>query len=170
MTTSLKRGPAAGRRLSGTAAFGVKAVLLSACLALGTGAVIADERLNFEEIKSTNGPAEPAVYAVTTQDEWQALWSKADLSPPKPLVEGRQTGVALFMGQRPSAGYGIKIRRVSRDEDGRIEIKATEIAPSGAAAQGETAPYVVLLIEGTGNRVVLDYREELGPVPPDETP
>ncbi len=148
----------------------VRSAMFGLCLMFPALSTAAAERLDFEEIQSTSGPADRGAYVATTQQGWEALWSLADLPPPKPLREGDQTGVAVFMGAQPSGGYGVKIRRVVLDEDGHIEVKATQVAPTGAAPQGETAPYVMLLIDGTGSRVVLDYRTELAAPAAPEAP
>ncbi len=127
----------------------------------------AGDTLEFEAIHGTSGPQDDAAFVATTQDEWTRIWDLIGQAPPRPLTEGEETGVALFMGARPSGGYGYKIRRVEV-EDGRMEVKATLFAPAGAAPQGDTAPYVVLLIRGAGHKTILDLREELTPMPAPE--
>ncbi len=120
----------------------------------------AGEKLAFSEFKGQQGPADAGQFVATTNDQWLQLWSLIGQEPPKPLVEGDQTGVAIFMGEQPTGGYQIHVKRVEAD-NGRIEVKTSTITPTEVAAAGTTAPYVILLIDGAGRKVVLDKRQEL---------
>lgn len=120
----------------------------------------AGERLTYEAVHGESGPERAGAFVATTTLEWQALWDTVQQAPPRALKEGEETGIGVFMGTRPSGGYGYKIRHVERD-DGNIEIKTIAYAPEGAAPQGESAPYVILLVRGTGERTLLHVRSEL---------
>jgi hypothetical protein len=44
-----------------------------------------------------------------TAEEWQTLWSLAGAAPPRPLAVGREVATGVFLGQRPTGGYGVEI-------------------------------------------------------------
>ena len=75
----------------------------------------------------------------------QALWSSLGLERAMPRVTFENTMiVAVYLGSRPSAGYGAEIVGVRRDGETMI-VEWVERLPSrgAAAAQGVTTPYVI---------------------------
>lgn len=78
--------------------------------------------------------------------ELQALWSRLGLERAMPRVTFENTMiVAVYLGSRPSAGYGAEIVGVRRDGETMI-VEWVERLPRGDAAAEETVttPYVIV--------------------------
>ena len=55
------------------------------------------------------------------QDEWEALWRLTGVTSPRPLAEGNEIAIGIFLGVRQASGYIIQIRglkRAGEDSDG----------------------------------------------------
>lgn len=78
-----------------------------------------------------------------TLAEWQALWKTHAPERPLPAVDfAKEMVVAVFMGTRPTAGYGIEVvGTVTRN--GGVVVQYAETEPAGRAvtAQVITMPY-----------------------------
>jgi hypothetical protein len=75
--------------------------------------------------------------------EWAALWKENGATGALPAVDfSREMVVGVFLGSRPTAGYGVEIVRAVGNS-GALVVEYIETAPSrGAiAAQILTAPY-----------------------------
>ncbi len=84
---------------------------------------------------------------VTARDErgWRLLWQLVGEAPPGPLPEGAMA-VAVFLGQRPTAGYSVAITDV-RSGSGRVVATYRETTPPAGdvTATVLTAPYAIRL-------------------------
>lgn len=83
-----------------------------------------------------------------THDEWSALWRQHAGGKPLPKVDfSTRTVVAVFLGSRPSAGYGVEITRTRLDGKTLI-VEWREIAPGrdSLVAQVITSPAVLAAI------------------------
>lgn len=123
----------------------------------------------YEIFRGQQGPEDPQVYAATTQDEWMAAWALVDQKPPRALVDGQETGIALFMGTKPTGGYDFLVEKISVSPR-EVGIAVRVMEPTSIATTGLTAPYVFLLVEGVGVETVLTRpsgRTTLGPPPVD---
>ncbi len=83
-----------------------------------------------------------------TAGEWTKLWAAHDGSRPRPAVDFTKDVVAaVFLGSRPSAGYGVEIVR-ARQSGAMLVVsyKETRPAPDGVAAQVLTSPYHIVAI------------------------
>ncbi len=70
--------------------------------------------------------------------------------------DGEGYVIAIFSGQKPSAGYTIAVKSVE-DNEGRTVIVVEEGAPSGPAATVITYPYIVIRAKGiTDNFQIAD--------------
>src|SRR5690349_22975578 len=74
------------------------------------------DRVSFKTIAKglRSGIREPSQIAVRSQSEWQKLWrqhSSASTAPaPLPTVDfDKEIVVAVFLGEKPSGGYGVEI-------------------------------------------------------------
>lgn len=75
--------------------------------------------------------------------EWAALWKENGASEPVPAVDfSREMVVGVFLGSRPTAGYGVEIVRAIGNTAALI-VEYVEATPSRDAitAQILTAPY-----------------------------
>jgi len=121
---------------------------LAAALAAG-GVHAAGGSLLLRTLKSgQNSPVEkPLRQVARTPAEWSALWARQSAgaqgktAPPK-LDFGREMGAAVFLGTRPTGGYGVEIRG-AREEKGRLVVTVVERKPPPAAMTIEvlTSPF-----------------------------
>jgi hypothetical protein len=83
---------------------------------------------------------------VRSSQEWEGLWPAVSSTRPRPPVDfSKNMVVGVFLGQRPTGGYGVQI--VKTREDGRtlvVEYRETKPAPGTLSAQVLTAPYVLV--------------------------
>jgi hypothetical protein len=93
------------------------------------------------------GPASaidaPRQVTVRSSAEWGALWKENGANAPLPAVDfSREMVVGVFVGKRPTAGYGVEIVRAIGNS-GALVVEYVETAPSrdSIAAQVLTAPY-----------------------------
>ena len=63
---------------------------------------------------------EPREVIIRTQADWQAFW-KTHSTQPAPVVDFSKSIVAgVFLGMRPTGGYGVTIRTVRRTPTGAV--------------------------------------------------
>ncbi len=103
---------------------------------------------------------------VKSEAEWESLWQKHTTLclPPKPYPRidfSKEMVICAFMGERPTAGYSISIKKIW--DDGEV-IQAEVIKsnpPEGVlVAQIRTCPYVFISLETTDKELVLHVTEE----------
>ena len=86
---------------------------------------------------------EPRQVAVRSAAEWGALWKENGANAPLPAVDfSREMVVGVFLGSRPTAGYGVEIVRAVGNA-GSFIVEYVETRPSRDAvtAQILTSPY-----------------------------
>jgi PrcB C-terminal len=92
---------------------------------------------------SMSGIDAPRQASVRSAAEWSALWKAHDPKGETPAVDfSREMVVGVFLGSRPTGGYGIEIIRAVGNS-GTLVVEYVETAPSRDAvtAQVLTAPY-----------------------------
>ncbi len=79
---------------------------------------------------------------VRTDEEWRTLWQQHAAGRPVPAVDFKQNMVlAVFLGSRPSGGYGVAITGVRSEAGGLVvEWAETRPAPGTSAVTVMTAP------------------------------
>ena len=80
--------------------------------------------------------------------EWDALWKQHAGARVRPSVDfNKEVVAAVFLGSRPSAGYGVQIVGV-RQEGGALVVsyRETRPAPDALTAQVLTSPYHIVAI------------------------
>ena len=80
---------------------------------------------------------------VRSAAEWGALWKENGANSPLPAVDfSREMVVGVFVGTRPTAGYGVEIVRAIGNSS-TLVVEYVETAPSRdtITAQILTAPY-----------------------------
>lgn len=86
----------------------------------------------------------------TLRDEksWRRLWRRLSKEPPPPVDFKRQQVVVVFLGLRPSGGYGVEIVEVAPTA-AQLVIRFRERTPSPEqpAPPGPTSPYALRVIE-----------------------
>jgi hypothetical protein len=102
-----------------------------------------------------SGIEEPRQAAVRSAAEWSALWKTHDPGGELPPVDfSREMVVGVFLGSRPTAGYGVEIVRAVGNS-ATLVVEYVETAPSREAitAQILTAPYHLAAIPQHGGEV-----------------
>lgn len=112
---------------------------------------------------------ETQLRVVTDNASWQKFWrehTKISSEPPEPPAVNftDRFVAAVFLGMRPSGGYGVNVTGVVI-EDGRYRVHYEEIAPGGgcAAPAVVTHPHVFMELvrrPGVGTDVGLRFEGE----------
>lgn len=126
-------------------------VLLAAC----GGQSRVDTPLLVEWRGATAATSVPQQHVATNDLQWQELWALAGQPAPQPLRPGT-VGVGVFLGQKPTAGYGIDMQW-SRAADGSLQVRWGEIAPSAGSFAGQmiTQPWRIAMLKADGKPVNL---------------
>lgn len=92
-------------------------------------------------------------YRIKNRDEFASVWAYAygDTGEPLPSVDFTQNHIlAIFSGERPSAGYGVTVNAVIDTDTAReIMITHTEPGSSCITAQVITSPFQFILVPKT---------------------
>jgi PrcB C-terminal len=91
----------------------------------------------------------PREVVARTIDEWKALCAAHAGGRPCPQVDvSRSTVIGVFLGTRPTAGFGVAITKVERDGDALV-VTWRERAPdpNDIAAQMITMPYALVTVD-----------------------
>lgn len=96
-----------------------------------------------------------STFVARTNDDWKRLWTEQlRRSPPKPLGKG-QMAVAIFLGERASENFSVRIMSVSEVEGNTrvmyLENKPQMAAP--AASDIKFSPWVVQVIPASEGSV-----------------
>ena len=97
---------------------------------------------------SMSGVGAPRQAVVRNNEEWTALWRQHAGAKPLPKVDfTTRTVLAVFLGSRPSAGYGVEITR-TRQEGKTLIVEWREVPPGrdSLVAQVITSPAVLVSI------------------------
>ncbi len=95
-----------------------------------------------------SGILQPKNVVVRTAGEWARLWQRHDAGDAgkRPSIDfNRDMVIAVFRGQRPTAGYGVRITDVRQTPD-ELQVHVRERRPDTGAvlAQVQTYPYVMI--------------------------
>jgi hypothetical protein len=91
---------------------------------------------------------------VKTEAEWTKLWQEhqsnrvgADTKPPK-VDWSKEMVLAVFLGSRPSGGYGVKVVEIA-PEKGRLAVKLVERKPDPGmmSAAVITSPFHIVAVK-----------------------
>ena len=88
---------------------------------------------------------ESSMRAATTE-EWLTMWGLVGLSPPRALVVGREIAAGIFLGERPTGGYGIEILGLRAEPAGSAVIWRERMPPADAVVtQVTTRPWQIAI-------------------------
>lgn len=101
-----------------------------------------------------SGVEESRQIVVRTADEWAALWRVHGMARERPKIDfTREMVVGVFIGSRPTAGFGVDIVGVAEESGGspsdpRFVVRYREKTPGPDAitAQVLTSPYVLVSV------------------------
>lgn len=86
---------------------------------------------------------ESSMRAATTE-EWQTMWDLVGLRPPRALAVGREVAAGIFLGERPTGGYGIEIIGLRTQPASSAVIWRERMPPEGAiVTQVTTRPWQI---------------------------
>jgi len=104
---------------------------------------------------------EPREVVIRTQADWQAFW-KTHSTQPAPVVDFSKSVVAgVFLGMRPTGGYGVLIRAVRRTATGAVvEYLSSTPDKNQMVIQMLTSPFY--LIAMPGDIVKVEFKEVTG--------
>jgi hypothetical protein len=130
------------------------AILLTAALTLGACQTGPDETASANLLPAEGGvwqgqrsqAAERAYVVARTPQEWEELWARVGAPAPGSLPADRMA-VALFLGTRDTAGFGVSIDS-ARQKGDEIVIGYREQVPgpTQTVAQVQTSPYAIRLL------------------------
>lgn len=92
---------------------------------------------------------------VRSAADWAALWRAHAPGRPQPPVDfAREMVVGVFLGSRPTAGYGVDITGTRQDGDAVVvEYRVTAPPPDAITAQVITSPYVLVALPAARGEV-----------------
>jgi hypothetical protein len=129
---------------------------LAAALALiGVAAVPADP-VPFKTLDAGDqGIESKRDVTVRTAAEWTALWKELGSGKPRPTVDfAKSTVLGVFLGSRPTAGFGVAIETIDRQgSELVVTYRERRPSPTDMVAQMLTAPYLLVTIEKFDGRV-----------------
>jgi hypothetical protein len=101
---------------------------------------------------------------IRSATEWQTLWRRHSAEPVPPVDFSRSVVIGIFLGSRPTAGYGVTITRVSSQGEKTI-VEYVERRPDADAivAQVITSPFHLVTVAQPGPEVEFRRAE-----PPDD--
>ena len=104
---------------------------------------------------------EPRQVVIRTQADWQAFW-KTHSTQPAPIVDFSKSIVAgVFLGMRPTGGYGVSIRAVRRTSTGAVvEYLSSTPDKNQMVIQMLTSPFHLIAIPG--DIVKVEFKEVTG--------
>ncbi len=104
---------------------------------------------------------EPREVVVRTAAEWTALWRVHGGQRPKPAVDfSRSMLIGVFLGSRPSGGYGLEITAIDTHDAGlTVTWRESRPTPRAVVTQVLTMPYHIVRVDRRIGSVVFKKRE-----------
>lgn len=126
--------------------------------------VIGNE-IKFTELNKgyNNAIGERRQMVIKNSADWADLWTEmfpTQMIAPIPLNDDMI--IAVFMGEKNSGGYEIKITKILEDDDS-LNVFVDEISPGKncATTQALTQPYHVVQLEKSEKRVEFNFNEKI---------
>lgn len=90
-------------------------------------------------------------YLVTSQSALEKLWTMVKATGTPPTIDfTKEAVIAVFAGEKPTAGYEITVSKVRDSADARIvAVSVMQPAPDCVTAQMVTMPYEILTVPAT---------------------
>jgi hypothetical protein len=101
--------------------------------------------------------SEPKSVVCSNGTLWEKVWQHVQQKAPAPL-ETNQLGIVIFMGQRPTGGYGLEVLSSAVTSTNYV-IKYEEVTPQGFVTEAVTTPAVFALVPWTNLQVKLIKEE-----------
>lgn len=113
------------------------------------------ERLSGDE----SSVSSPFAVAVDDADAWKDLWGRHQAANPAPQVDfNHERVIAVFAGERPTAGYSVQAMVEPIDPPGAVSVRyrVKGPAPDAMAADVMTRPYLMIKVARTPGPVNFD--------------
>lgn len=105
------------------------------------------------------GLPESTQLVVRDEQAWGALWLRLSGQEPPPVDFSRWEAVGVFMGVKPTGGYGITIDEIRRTKKTRLVFYKEQTPRRGYfVIQAFTSPYHIKLIERSDLSVAFKKR------------
>ena len=111
-----------------------------------------------------SGVEHTAIVAIHDRSEWEELWNDHDNNSDLPATAAPAIDfethfvVAMYLGGRPSGGYGVEIKRIVASA-GKATLYVAESYPgkSCVVIAVQTTPYHYVVVAKPANRTPLDF-------------
>jgi PrcB C-terminal len=119
-----------------------------------SGGTVQAADLAFREVASGSSATlgRPQVTLASDQNSLRGLWTSAygNQSPPPPVpLITNQTAVGIFLGSRPTGGYGVSVRSVrSAGEQLTITVNVRSPGAGAITTQALTSPWTMIAVRG----------------------
>ncbi len=101
-----------------------------------------------------SGEIAPRHLIIGSETQWKNIWAELQPATPAPRIDfSRQRAVAVFAGQKPTAGYIVKFGAPTR-QGRRLIVPFCVQAPRGMAAEVLSQPWGVAIVAVTGRNVI----------------
>jgi hypothetical protein len=116
------------------------------------------DRVSFKTIARgvRSGVREPLETVIRSQTDWQSLWGRHTStgtapSPPPTVDFDKELVAAVFLGEKPSGGYGVEISSAEvADNSLTIFVKETSPKPGAIVTLAINQPFHIVRIETHG--------------------
>mgnify|MGYP003576463238 CR=1 FL=1 len=94
------------------------------------------------------GKEEKSFEVIKDKSSLESLYASVNDTEVPEIDFSKSRIVALFLGQRNSGGYQIKVKQVA-EKEGKIYVTTEEIKPEGMATMAITNPFTIVKINST---------------------
>ena len=83
-------------------------------------------------------------HAISDESTWKAVWSGLSKDPAPPVDFTKEQVLAVFLGYRPTGGFGVRITKVAHEESA-VVVTYRELppVPGRTPPEGPTTPYAL---------------------------
>ncbi|MCX6787551.1 MAG: protease complex subunit PrcB family protein [Candidatus Kaiserbacteria bacterium] len=89
-------------------------------------------------------------YSITSADQLSKLWKMIDATSTPPVVDFKtQMVIAVFAGQKPTAGYAISVSKITDTESRMVSVMLASSEGACSTKKSTIAPYEVVVVPST---------------------
>jgi hypothetical protein len=114
-----------------------------------------------QEVLNYGGPDISTKRKFDSRQEWNAFWqAETQHEAPVSFDPNRETAVVIFLGQRNTGGYSVKIDSIT-ERNGQVIVnyQVMEPAPGQPVTQALTTPGIVVTIPKTDKEIIFQERD-----------
>ncbi|MBX9671381.1 MAG: protease complex subunit PrcB family protein [Candidatus Obscuribacterales bacterium] len=123
-----------------------------------------EHSMQFEVIKKgrQSGITQMETDVITNQEDWQKLWERHDPSKLNKITNidfSKKTVLAVFLGERPNAGYSVEIVSITAAPTAtKVAYTVKKPAPGAMTAQMMTQPCHIVVCDKVPSTVTFEER------------